>query len=113
MSPALVLFVLAAVVLASLWLEMRVTAFKKLGAAATAILVALVLSNVGVIPGASPVYDFLMGQAVIAGVILILLSVNLSSLREAGTPMLAAFALAATGSIVGAMVMAWLLAGAV
>ena len=113
MSPVLVLFVLASVVLAALWLETHVVAFKKLGAAATAILTALLLSNVGLIPGTSPVYDFLMGQAVIAGVILVLLSVNLSSLREAGRPMLLAFALGAVASAIGAVVMARVVVGAV
>jgi uncharacterized membrane protein len=113
MSPALVLFVLATVVLAALWLEIHVGVFKKLGAAATAILMALVLSNTGLIPGASPVYDFLMGHGVLAGVILVLLGVNLSSLRDAGRPMLAAFVLGAVGSALGATVMALVVAGAV
>ena len=113
MNPVLVLFALSTIVLAALWLEARVVAFKKLGAAATAILTALVLSNVGLLPGTSPVYDFLMGRAVIAGVILVLLSVNLSSLRDAGRTMLLAFAIGAVGSAVGAVVMARLVNGAV
>ncbi|MEZ5288296.1 MAG: DUF819 family protein [Vicinamibacterales bacterium] len=113
MSPALVFFVMALVVLASLWLERRVSAFRKLGAAATAILMALALSNTGVIPGASPVYDFLMGQGVIAGIVLVLLGVNLSSLSRAGRPMLVAFALGAAGSALGALAMASLLGGSV
>ena len=105
-SPVLILFTLAAVVLASLWLEANTRAFRKIGAAATAILLALVLSNTGAIPGQSPVYDFLLGQAVIAGIILILLNVSLDSIRQAGAPMLAAFALGAAGSALGAVVMA-------
>lgn len=113
MNPVLVLFALSAIVLAALCLEARVVAFKKLGAAATAILTALVLSNVGLLPGTSPVYDFLMGRAVIGGVILVLLSVNLSSLRDAGRTMLLAFAIGAVGSAVGAVVMARLVNGAV
>jgi uncharacterized membrane protein len=67
---------------------------------------ALVLSNIGLIPGTSPVYDFLMGRGVLAGIILVLLSVNLSSLRQAGRTMLVAFAIGAVGSAVGAVVMA-------
>ena len=106
MSPVLTLFAMAAIVLASLWLERHVKAFRKLGSAATAIIVALVLSNVGLIPGQSPVYDFLMGQGVLAGIVLILLSVNLKSIRDAGTPMLVAFVIGAVGSGIGAVVMA-------
>ena len=104
-SPVLTLFTLAVVVLAALWLESNTRAFRKIGAAATAILLALILSNVGFIPGESPVYDFLLGQAVIAGIILILLNVSLASIRQAGAPMLAAFALGAVGSAAGAVIM--------
>lgn len=105
MNPTLTLFALAVVVLVSLWLEKNVKVFGKLGAAATAILVAMLLSNLGVIPGESPVYDFLMGPLVLAGIVLILLSVNVASIRDAGTPMLAAFVLGAVGTAVGAFVM--------
>ncbi len=105
-NPVLILFVLAAVVLAALWLEDHLRPFRKIGAAATAILLALTLSNLGLIPGESPVYDFLLGQAVIAGIVLILLSVNLGSIRDAGAPMLAAFAIGAVGSGLGAVIMA-------
>ena len=49
MNPVFVLFALSTLVLAALWLEARVVAIKKLGAAATAILSALVLSNVGLL----------------------------------------------------------------
>ena len=106
MTPILVAFSLATVVLAALWLESHVKPFRKIGSAATAILLALTLSNSGILPGESPVYDFLLGRAVIAGIVLILLNVRLSSLRDAGGPMLAAFALGAVGSCVGAVVMA-------
>lgn len=106
MSPILVLLALATVVVAALWLEGHVRAFKKIGSSATAILLALTLSNAGVLPGESPVYDFLLGRAVIAGIVLILLNVRLSSLKDAGGPMLAAFAIGAVGSCVGAVVMA-------
>jgi len=105
MNPTLTLFALAVVVLCSLWLEHNVKVFAKLGAAATAIMVAMVLSNLGVIPGASPVYDFLMGPLVLAGIVLILLSVNVRSIRDAGTPMLVAFVIGAVGTGVGAFAM--------
>ena len=70
MTGSLPIFLtLALVVLCALWLEAHTKPFAKIGAAATAILLALVLSNTGLIPGASPVYDFLLGQAVTAGII--------------------------------------------
>ena len=112
-SSVLILCTLAAIVFAALWLERHVRAFTKIGSAATAILLALALSNLGLIPGESPVYDFLLGQAVIAGIILILLNVSLASIRDAGAVMLGAFALGAVGSALGAVVMARVVHGAI
>ncbi|MBK5255044.1 MAG: DUF819 family protein [Vicinamibacteria bacterium] len=112
-DPVAILFILALVVLGSIWLEKQGSIFKKLGSAATVILIALVLSNLAVIPGESPVYDFLMGRGVLAGIVLILLNVNLGSIRAAGRPMLVAFALGAMGSALGAVLMAAVLRPAI
>lgn len=110
-EPTLLFGVLAVIVLLSVWLADTIHALRKIGSAATAILIALLLSNTGVIPGTSPVYDFLLGRGVIAGIVLILLSVDIRSIRSAGAPMLAAFGLGAVGSIAGAMGMAVLVRG--
>ena len=61
------------------------------------------------LPGVSPVYDFLVGPGVLAGIVLVLLSVNLSTVKDAGWPMLASFALACVASIVGTVIMATIL----
>ncbi|HSG50190.1 MAG TPA: DUF819 family protein, partial [Longimicrobiales bacterium] len=87
--------------------------FRAFGAALVGILLGMVLSNAGLIPGESPVYDFLMGPAVSAGIILILLSVDVRTVVQAGPTMLAAFAIGAVGSAVGATVGALVLSGAV
>jgi uncharacterized membrane protein len=109
MNPLLVFCALAGVVLVAVVLAERVVLFKRVGTAATSILFALVLSNIGVIPGVSPVYDFLMGPGVLVGIVLVLLSVNLTTVRDAGGPMLLAFAIAAVASSVGAVIMATVL----
>jgi hypothetical protein len=57
----------------------------------------------------SPVYDFLVGPGVLAGIVLVLLSVNLTTVRDAGWPMLVSFALACVASIVGTVIMATIL----
>lgn len=100
-------------VLLSLWLEKKFRPLKKIGAAALTIILGMVLSNIGVIPGASPVYDFLQGTGVLAGITLCLLSVSLESIRDAGTPMIKAFALGALGATVGAGVMGYVLASSI
>jgi uncharacterized membrane protein len=108
MNPVLVFFALAAIVLTAALLADRVALFKKIGTAALSILLALVLSNIGVIPGVSPVYDFLVGPGVLAGIVLVLLNVNLTTVRDAGRPMIVSFTIACVASIVGSVVMATL-----
>jgi uncharacterized membrane protein len=73
----------------------------------------MVLSNSGLLPGTSPTYSFLMGDGVYFGIALILLSVDLKSVLQAGPGMLAAFGIGAVGTAVGAITGAFLLAGMV
>ena len=109
-DPAAVFFVLGAVVALSVALELRWSAFRALGSALVGILLAMALSNAGVIPGESAAYDFLGGPAVSAGIVLILLSVDVRSVVGAGPTMLAAFAVGALGTAVGAVLAGLLLA---
>jgi len=112
-NPLTIFFVLAAVVFVSLLLEKRVGVFRSLGAALTGILVGMLLSNIGLLPGNSPTYDFLMGTGVNLGIALILLSVDLRSVMQAGPKMLAAFGIGAAGTAIGAITGGLLLAGLV
>ena len=77
------------------------------------ILLGLVLSNIGVLPGTSPAYQFLMGTGVNVGIALILLSVDLRSIVQAGPRMLAAFGIGAVGTAAGAITGGLLLSGLV
>ncbi len=108
-----IFFILAFAVILSLWLEKRYATFKKLGAGAIAIILGILLSNSGFLPGDSPAYDFLMSQGVSASIVLILLSVDIRSIKQAGPTMLKAFLLGAIGSALGAMTMSWILADAI
>lgn len=112
-DPLAIFFIMAAVVLISVEMEKRLALFKALGAALTGILLGMVLSNTGIIPGTSPTYDFLMGDGVYFGIALVLLSVDLRSVLEAGPGMLAAFGIGAVGTAAGAIVGAFLLSGLV
>jgi uncharacterized membrane protein len=105
-DPIAVGALLAAVVWVSVRLEERFQLVRSLSAALVAILAAMVLSNIGVIPGNSPTYAFLFGPGVMAGIALIMLSVDLRSVLRAGPTMLAAFGIGAAGSAVGAVVAA-------
>lgn len=102
-DPVAVFVVLAVVVLVALELEARVAMFRSLGAALVGILLGMLLSNIGLLPGTSPTYDLLMGPAVNVGIALILLGVDVKSVLQAGPRMLAAFAIGAAGTTVGAV----------
>jgi uncharacterized membrane protein len=110
-EPRTVLFVLTIVVVVSLVLEKRVALCRSFGAAFVCLITGMVLSNIGLLPGTSPTYDFLMGPGVSIGIALILFNVNVKSVLEAGPRMLAAFGLGAVGTAVGATVGALLLSG--
>lgn len=109
-DPTAIFAVLAGIVALALALERRWHLFRSFGAAFIGILLGMVLSNTGVLPGRSPAYDFLVGPAVSAGIVLILLSVDVRTIVKAGPTMLAAFAIGAVGSMVGAAVAALTLA---
>jgi uncharacterized membrane protein len=110
-DPVAITLVLTAVVWIAVRLEERFPLFKALGAALVGILLGMVLSNTGILPDTSPAYTFLMGPAVSAGVALILLSVDLRSVREAGPKMLLAFLVGAVGSTIGASFAGFFLSG--
>jgi uncharacterized membrane protein len=112
-DPIGIFLTLAAVVFISIQLEKRVGLFRSLSAALTGILLGMVLSNIGLIPGDSLTYDFLMGTGVNLGIALILLSVDLHSVLQAGPKMLAAFGIGAVGTAVGAITGGLLLSGLV
>ncbi len=109
-DPTAVFFVLAAVVAVAVALERRFHLFRSLGAALVGILLGMVLSNAGIIPGESPAYVFLVGPGVSTGIILILLAVDVRTIAQAGPTMLAAFGIGAVGSAVGSAASALLLA---
>ena len=112
-SPLGALFALAVVVFVALALETRYRLFRSLGSALVGILLAMLLSNLGIIPGESTAYAFLAGPAVSAGIVLILLSVDLRTVLEAGPRMLAAFGVGAVGTAVGATAAALVLSDAI
>lgn len=108
--PIAVFLILAVIVWAAVWLESRVALFKALSAALVGILLAMVLSNVGIIPANNKAYDVLINPGISLGIVLILLEVNVKTIRKAGGAMLVAFGLGAVGTATGAFVSALVLA---
>lgn len=112
-DPVAIFFIMAFIVILSLWLERSSPFLKKMGSASLCIIMGIILSNSTVIPGESPVYDFLMSEAVTASIVLILLSVSIKSLRMAGSTMLKAFLVGSIGSALGGITMSYLLNDAI
>jgi len=113
-SPLALLATIAGVVVLALWLERRrVPGLWKLGATLLAIAIGGVLSNVGLVPPASPIYQAITGTVTDLAIVWLLLAVNLADLRKAGGAMLVAFGIAVVGTALGAFAGAFLFGGAI
>ncbi len=110
-DPFAVLVVLAAVVYVSIQLDRNVKIFRALGSVLVAILLAMALSNAGLLPDRSPTYEFLSSTGVSVAIVLILLTVDLRSVFSAGPQMLIAFLIGAVGTALGAASAALVLSG--
>ncbi|MDT8342172.1 MAG: DUF819 family protein [Longimicrobiales bacterium] len=110
-DPLALAALIAGATAAAFWLDHRFPALGRLGASLIAIVLGALLSNFGVVPVASPVYDLIMGPVTSLAIAWLLLSVSLADVRRAGRRMLAAYALAALGTAVGAFTAALLFAG--
>lgn len=103
---------LIAVVTLAFALDRRFAALSRLGAALIGIMLGALLANLGIVPRASPVYDAIEGPVLSLAIVFLLLAVNLGELKAIGPSMLAAFALGALGTMIGALTGALLLAPA-
>ncbi len=96
----------------SIWLEQNKRWAAGLGGPVVALVLAMVLSNVGVIPTQAPAYDVVDDYLVPVAIPLLLFRAHLGRIfRETG-PLLATFHVAAVGSMVGAFLAAALFRGA-
>ena len=102
-DPVAVLVVLAGVVYVATRLEEQYHWAKSLGSALLGILMGMLLSNTGILPGENETYRFLVGPGVSVGIVLILFSVDVRTVFSAGPSMMAAFGIGALGTALGAM----------
>ncbi len=112
-DPIAVFVVLAGVVYVAVQLDRQVKVFNALGSALVSILLAMALSNAGLLPDMSPTYALLASTGVSVALVLILLSVDLHSVISAGPKMLVAFVIGAVGTALGATSAALTLNGVV
>lgn len=112
-DPLGVFLVLVGIVCLAVWLERRFRAARSLSAGLMCLVFGMAASNSGLLPGDAPAYNQLGTIWVNAAIVLILLSVDLSTVRQAGREMLSAFGLGAVGTMLGAFLATVLLGGAI
>ena len=112
-DPFGVFVVLAAVVFLAVWLEGRFRFFRTASAGLLCLTFGMLLSNTGILPGDAEAYNQLGTIWVNAAIVLILLSVDLHTIRQAGKTMLGAFGIGALGTMAGALLATTLLGGAI
>ena len=105
-SPLALSAVVAGAAALAFWLDRRFALLGKVGASLLAIALGAALSNTGVVPASSPVYDAVIGPVTSLSIAWLLLSVNLGDLKKAGRRMTGAFGLALAGTVLGAFVAA-------
>ncbi|MVM32004.1 DUF819 family protein [Spirosoma sp. HMF4905] len=92
----------------------RLPVFRQLGTSLTVILLTAITANLGLIPtstNAPPLYDGIFTYLAPISIFYLLLTVNLRSLRRAGTPMVMNFFIGATGTLLGVVAGMWAVAG--
>jgi len=88
--------------------------FRHVGTGLMVIILTAIVANLGVIPAstpATPLYDGIFAYIAPLSIFLMLLNVNLSSLKKAGKPMLMMFLIGSFGTMIGALVAMWLVSG--
>jgi len=107
-SPLALSALIAAAAALGFWLEHRYLWSQKIGASLLVIVFGALLSNFGLVPVGSPVYDAIFGPVTSLAIVWLLLAVDLRDLRAAGPRMLAGFAVAVVATVAAALVAALL-----
>jgi uncharacterized membrane protein len=91
-----------------LWAETRSWG-QKLGGPLVLLAISMAASNLGLIPYSAPIYGTIAGILVPVAIPLLLMRADMKAIFTESGPMLLAFVIAATATVVGAVVGAWLI----
>jgi uncharacterized membrane protein len=103
-DPLAILALIVAITALAFWLDRRYAWAARVGASLLVLGLGALLSNAGVVPAESVVYDAVAGPVTSLAIAWLLLSVNLRDLRAAGPAMLGAFGIAVVATGIGAIV---------
>ena len=110
-APLALATIIAGCTALAFWLDYRFPALGKVGASMMAIIFGAILSNTGLVPVSSPVYDAVLGPVTSVSIAWLLLSVDLRDLAKAGLRMTGAFGIAVLGTVLGAFTAALIYGG--
>jgi uncharacterized membrane protein len=103
-QPLAIVAVLLGAIYFSIWITNRFRWAERLSTVLWIIFTGALASNLGLVPTDAPIYGSIVGFAVPFAVCVILFTVRLADVRDAGTPILVAFALASLGTVLGVVV---------
>jgi uncharacterized membrane protein len=84
--------------------------FKHIGTGLMVIILTAIVANLGIIPAstpATPLYDGIFAYVAPLSIFLMLLNINLNSLKKAGKPMLIMFLIGSVATVIGTLVAMW------
>ena len=112
-NPIFILTILFLNVVIAEWLN-GIKFFNHLGTGLLVIIITAIVANLGVIPAsapATPVYENIFAYVAPISIFLMLLNINLKSLKKAGKPMLIMFLIGSFATMTGALIAMWAVAG--
>ncbi len=91
------------------WLNTKAF-FKHVGTGLMVIILTAIVANLGIIPAstpATPLYDGIFAYIAPLSIFLMLLNINLNSLKKAGKPMLIMFLIGSVATVIGTLIAMW------
>lgn len=112
-NPIFILTVLFLNIVLAEWLNGK-KFFNHLGTGLLVIIITAIVANFGVIPAstpATPVYESIFTYVAPLSIFLMLLNINLNSLKKAGKPMVIMFLIGSFATMIGALTAMWAIGG--
>ena len=108
-----ILTVLCLNIVVAEWLNTK-PFFKHIGTGLMVIILTAIIANLGVIPASTPetpLYDGIFTYIAPLSIFLMLLNINLNSLKKAGKPMLIMFLIGSVATVIGTLIAMWAIGG--
>lgn len=112
-NPIFILTILFLNIVFAEWLNTK-KYFSHLGTGLLVIILTAIVANLGLIPASShptPIYGTIFTYIAPISIFLMLLNINLNSLKKAGKPMLIMFLIGSFATMIGAIIAMWVVGG--